>query len=63
MTVGEFGWLVVILAVAGLSLLAWRRPAALVSLSGLWRLLRSNWVGRSAMVGMWAWLGWHLFVR
>jgi hypothetical protein len=39
------------------------RSCRFPSFGVLVRLLRRYWVTRWALLGAWAWLGWHLFVR
>lgn len=57
----------VIWAVVWLVLLGWAMVTAIAQLlpsfADLLALLRRSWVTRWGLIVIWAWLGWHLFVR
>ncbi|GIU97406.1 MAG: hypothetical protein KatS3mg013_1209 [Actinomycetota bacterium] len=61
-TIAIVGW-VVILGAA----LAWQSVGLArddwPTMSDLLRVPLRSTVGRSALVGLWLWIGWHLFVR
>ncbi len=61
--IGIAGYLVLLLAAAALVVLS-HRPGRKVATAGqLVASARRSWAGRVALVLVWWWVGWHLFVR
>jgi len=61
--VGITGYCVLLVALVAL-IFASRRPAARIPTGGrLFASIRSTRIGRIALVLVWWWVGWHLFVR